>query len=191
MDNFLKHKQDFLKKIDKSKKHSIDKEIKKLIKKINSLDEYYTTSSCSGRIVLLEKKSEKKQDVNWLFKSHNKISLNDVLKALKILPDNDIWFRYEAAIFHIACRNIENAQKLINIARSVGFKRSGIQSTRKKVTVEIISSDCIDTIIARKGKLLVDRLYLKTLANEANKKMRKNRYKIRKLESSLLSSFSA
>jgi len=49
---FQKHKKDFLNKKDKSKKGSIDGEIKKLVDKINSLENYYTTSSCSGRILI-------------------------------------------------------------------------------------------------------------------------------------------
>ena len=73
MDNFEKEKKDFLIKKDKSKKGIIDKEIKSLIDFINSLDNYYTTSSCSGRIMLLIKKSDKKQDSSWLFSSHQKI----------------------------------------------------------------------------------------------------------------------
>ena len=52
-DGFSKLKEHSLSKIDKSKKNSIDKNIKSLINIINKSDDYYTTSSCSGRIVLL------------------------------------------------------------------------------------------------------------------------------------------
>ncbi|MBW2966012.1 hypothetical protein KY342_02835, partial [Candidatus Woesearchaeota archaeon] len=50
---FENQKKTFLKKIDKSKKGGIDKEIIPLVNKINNSRNYYTTSSCSGRIVLL------------------------------------------------------------------------------------------------------------------------------------------
>ena len=54
MDFFEKEKQDFLSKKDKSKKGSIDDGIIGLINLINSKSDYYTTSSCAGRIVLLD-----------------------------------------------------------------------------------------------------------------------------------------
>ncbi len=66
--NFEKEKKDCLSKIDKSKKGSIDKKIKELVDLINSLKDYYTTSSCSGRILLIKRpKSGKKCDVDFLF----------------------------------------------------------------------------------------------------------------------------
>ncbi|MBU4242426.1 MAG: hypothetical protein KKF52_04295, partial [Nanoarchaeota archaeon] len=40
--------------MDKSPQGHIDEDIKPLLEKINKHKEYETTSSCSGRIVLLE-----------------------------------------------------------------------------------------------------------------------------------------
>ncbi len=54
MPYFQKEKQDFLSKKGKSRKGGIDKEIRPLVDLINSFGEYYTTSSCSGRILLIE-----------------------------------------------------------------------------------------------------------------------------------------
>ncbi len=51
---FEKEKNDFLNKIDKSKKKKIGKKISKLVDYINSLNNHYTSSSCSGRILLIE-----------------------------------------------------------------------------------------------------------------------------------------
>ncbi len=184
---FDNQKKVFLKKSDKSKKGGIDKEIKQLVKKINSSKDYYTTSSCAGRIVLLEKKSDKKQEIKWLFKKHGKVNFKEIKNSLKKLSKHDIWFRQEAAILHVACKTINNTQKLINLARSIGFKRSGIQSTKNKIIVEIASSDYIDTIIAKKGKLLVDNDLLKILISEANKKLKRNKEKLKKLMLGFLS----
>ena len=131
---FQNQKKDFLIKKDKSKKGSIDKEIKELVDKINSLENYYTTSSCSGRILIITMpKSGKKQDTKWLFSSHNKISFNGIEKVLNSIKNvkEDVWFRAEPAIMHIAADTLENAVKLLNIARSIGFRRSGIIGIRK------------------------------------------------------------
>jgi len=57
---FQKDKEIQLSRDDFSKKGSVDKKIIPLIDKINSKDEYYTTSSCSGRIMLMADGKTKK-----------------------------------------------------------------------------------------------------------------------------------
>ena len=59
-----------LSKRDKSKKRTIDKGIKPLIDLLNSMEDYYTTSSCSGRILLIEKKTDNKKDTRFAFAEH-------------------------------------------------------------------------------------------------------------------------
>jgi len=183
--DFEKEKKDLLKNKDKSKKGSIDKEIKPLIDFINSLDDYYTTSSCSGRIVLLVKKSYSKQDIKWLFASHSKVDFNKIKNSLKKIPKYPVWLKQEPAILHVCCRTIEDAQSLVDIARFAGFKRTGIQSTRKKINVEIGSNEVVYTIIAENGKLLVTEDHLRVLVREVNKKLDKNKGKIERFYSSI------
>ena len=136
---FDKEKKDCLNKIDKSKKGLVDKEIKQLVDHINSLPDYYTTSSCSGRILLIKRpKSGKKCDVEFLFSKHGKVDFNEIKNKLKNTPEEDLWFRQESMILHVACRTIENAQKILDLSTLAGFKHSGIITTRKKIVVEII-----------------------------------------------------
>ena len=54
MDRFLQRKKAILKKLDKSSKGDWDEKIISLCDKINSNDNYYTTSSCSGRIIIMK-----------------------------------------------------------------------------------------------------------------------------------------
>jgi len=179
--NFDKEKKGCLSKIDKSKKGSIDKKIKKLVELINSLKDYYTTSSCSGRILLIKRpKSGKKCDVGFLFESHNNVSFEEIKTCLKNIPEQDLWFRQESMILHVSCRTIKNAQKILDLSSLAGFKHSGIITTRKKIIVEIIGSEQFDTIIAKHGTLFVGDEYLRLLVNEANKKLEINSRKIKK-----------
>ena len=48
--DYLKSQQDFIK--DASRKSSIDVHIRPLVEAINESDNYFTTSSCSGRFVV-------------------------------------------------------------------------------------------------------------------------------------------
>ena len=51
--------------------------------------------------------------------------------------------------------------------------------------VEIIGTESMETIIAKKGKLLVTDDYLKLLLDEANKKLKRNCKKLEELYLSL------
>jgi tRNA wybutosine-synthesizing protein 3 len=184
---FQNQKKTFLAKLDKSRKGKIDKPIKSLINKINKSKNYYSTSSCSGRIVLLAKNQGEKQGAKWLFTSHKKTNLKQIKSALKNLPKTNVYFRFEPLILHIASDTIENAQKLVNKARSIGFKRTGIQSTKNKIITEIASTEILNTIIAKNKKLLITNDYLKVLIQEANKKLEQNNKKIRKFLKSITS----
>lgn len=173
---FENEKKNCLNKLDRSKKGFIDEEIKELVELINSSEKYYTTSSCSGRIVLL--KGLKKNRCEWLFVSHKEAELNDIKSACL---SGEVWLREEGMILHVCCRTLDDAQKLVDICRSVGFRRTGVQSL-KKLAVEVGSSDCVDVLIAKNGRILADDNYLRILVEEANKKLRINLEKIEKLK---------
>ena len=188
MDLFAKHKEDFLSKIDKSKKGSIDKPIRSLVDSINKLENYYTTSSCSGRSVLIHRaKGNKKNNATWLLSSHAKITPAKLIKALEILPtDGEIWFLSEAPILHIACATIEGALSFMRASNECGFKRSAIIGHKEgKTMVELIGTNRIEMPIAIKGELLIERDALSFLAANANLKMKDSHERLKRLEQSL------
>jgi tRNA wybutosine-synthesizing protein 3 len=176
--DFENNKKTFLAKTDKSKKGSIDKHIISLINKINSLNDYYSTSSCSGRIVLLkESESGRKNEAEWVFASHDLVEFNEIT-AVNLEDKNNIWFKFEPPIIHISCCDIKAAQKLLDIARPL-FKLSGIISTLKNI-VEIRGTERIDAPLKD-----VSEDYLKVLVEIANQKMKSCWKKIEMLELSL------
>ena len=179
-DNFTKEKSDFLRKKDKSKKGYVDEDIKEIVGLINSKKDYYTTSSCAGRIVLLEMKSKRKDECNWIFTKHYKVKFNEIINSLKNYnknkQKNQIWFKQQPIILHVACRNIEAAKKLLEISRRI-FRRAGIIGiTKRKVMVEIIGDERLETIIAGKN-FVVDEKYLRNLIKYANKNFEENKRK--------------
>ncbi|MBR9690434.1 hypothetical protein GOV08_01995 [Candidatus Woesearchaeota archaeon] len=171
-------------KPDNSKKGNVDLQIKELIDKINSKNNYYTTSSCAGRIVLIMiPKSGRKDHAKWLFTTHDKVSPKDL--PLDDFPQDTVWFRQEGAVLHVCCKTVSAAQILVNKAKTAGFKRSGIMATKKRVMIEISSTESIDAPISKDGRLLVDKNYINILVNEANKKLKRNGEKAKKFLESL------
>jgi tRNA wybutosine-synthesizing protein 3 len=179
-------KKNALTKIDKSKKGEIDKPIKKLVDIINKKQDYYTSSSCSGRIILFSKpKSGKKQDTKWLFVSHEKANFSQLKKQINPTKDQ-LWLRQESFILHVCCRTLEDAKKLLNLCEKAGLKRAGIHSL-KKIMVEIINTPYLNTIIGEKNEILVSDRFLKAWLNQANINMEKNIVKIDNLSKKITS----
>jgi tRNA wybutosine-synthesizing protein 3 len=173
-------------KPDRSRKGDVDTPIIPLIDYLNSLNDYYTTSSCSGRIYLLTE-SDKKPEVKWLYVSHELVKEEDILEAiseerLTELLSERIWLRQENLILHVACRSIENANKILAIAREIGFRRSGIIADSNIIIVEICSTEKMDVPIADNGKILVSIDYINLIIKIANEKFLKGREKLERLE---------
>ena len=172
---------------DKSKKGEVDKLVITLIEKINSFEDYFTTSSCSGRIMII-KPSKVKKDVEWLFSSHNKVEPELLIKKIHDFVNKSkepLWFKIEGFILHIACRDMESADKLLKLVKKIGLKRSGIVSTSHKIMVEIISSEILETPISKNNELMVEDNYLTFIIEEANAKLKRTHNKIKKLEDAI------
>jgi tRNA wybutosine-synthesizing protein 3 len=183
---FDSDKNTFLAKADKSVKGSVDQKITDLCNKINNLEDYYTTSSCSGRIVLIKiSSSGKKHESEWLFTSHNRTDSEQIKEKLKDLPEEEVWFRFEPFIIHINARTIDAANELLKITKELGIKRSGIISLGNKIMLEIIGTEHIEAIISKNNKLLVDDNYIETLTTDANKKLNRNWENIKRISEEL------
>ncbi len=174
--NFENMKKNALTKIDKSKKGDIDERIKKVLDRINKTDNYFTTSSCSGRIVLL-KKGERKNECEWLYVTHDLADKKKIWKALQKAKGN-VFLKMESLILHISCRKLSDAEKLLLLIRKK-FKRAGIISM-KKLSIELMGSDLLNLPVVE-DKLLIDQNYSEILIDEANKKMISNWKKIEEL----------
>ena len=178
----MKKKQ--LSKIDKSSIGSWDSKIAGLCGKINKRKEYYTTSSCAGRVVLIKSLDKKSRDV-FLFRSHKKIGLSELKKALNGIGekyDGIVEFQQSTCILHVGCDSLKSAQKLVSLAKQAGWKHSGIMTTGKRFVVELHSTEKISFPIMLSGKVLVDDDFLRIVVKEANEKLERTWVKINKLE---------
>lgn len=178
---FEESKKKQLSKTDKSSIGSWDLKIKSLCNKINKNKNYYTTSSCGGRIVLIKSLDEKAEDV-FLFRTHKKISFQEFKKSLKNINYNGlIEFQQTTCILHVACESFNDAQEIVNKAKLAGWKRSGIMGGKRNM-VELHSTESISFPIMENRKILVNDNFLKIILKQANKKLEKTWEKIKRLE---------
>lgn len=146
---FLNEKRMFLAKQDKSKKGTIDPQIKPLLDLINAHPQYYTTSSCSGRVYLW-RGSGKKNETEWIKVSHERIT-EDFLKINPAASSGLIWLRVEPFILHVACRDLEAANSFLEKARPT-HKKSCILSISNKILLEIRGSEFIEMPLWKDNK---------------------------------------
>lgn len=182
-DIFQQQKKKQLSKSDKSSIGSWDTKIKDLCNKINKKSNYYTTSSCGGRVVLL-KYSDVKQEDAFLFRTHDKISFNELKKALIEAGKKYkglIEFQQTSCILHIACNSIEDSQNIVNKAKLAGWKRSGIMGGKRNM-VELHSTENISFPIMNNGKILVNDDFLKLIVEQSNEKLERVWKKINRLK---------
>ena len=164
---FDNEKKTFLAKIDRSKKGSIDQKAISIINAINQKNNYYTTSSCSGRVYFWQG-TGKKSDTKWINMSHDTINL-DFFNIEK--KQGTIWLRFEGFILHVACSNLESATKFLNLAKTF-FKKSSILSISNKIIIEVKSSEVIEMPFYHDGSSHIDNY--NWLMEEINQRFEKN-----------------
>ena len=169
------------------KEGKADEDIAELVDLINSDKDLYTTSSCAGRICVLETPREhQKLESEWLGKWHRKVTLQDLQAALKKHTKNVAFLQSECPILHVVARDLEGAESILFAAQQSGFKRSGIQAINpERVLVEICSTESLEVPLAEGGKMLVDDEYLKYLVGIANTKFESGRKKLERLQKKL------
>ncbi len=164
--------------------NKVDQDIIDLLELINKFNDYVTLSSCSGRICVINvPKFWDKFGAEFLGKWHREVSVEEVRTAATSCKDVG-WLILDPPIIHVACANLNAAQKLLNIANNSGFRRSGLISI-KNFVVEIASLDRMELPISIKGELVVPENYLKLVIDFANKKLKRAKEKLERFKSSL------
>ncbi len=184
IDSFNQRKKAVLEKVDKSSIGEWDEKIKFLCDKINSLEDFYTTSSCSGRVVLMIDQ-EKKGEGLFLEVSHEEIDiewLKNSLDKIKQKEESPVKFKTEPPILHVACKNLDSASDLLEKAKHSGFKRSGINVLSKNIILELCSTEKLEFPIVENKKILVDDNFLELIIEKSNEKLQRGWKKIKVLE---------
>ncbi|XP_038045421.1 tRNA wybutosine-synthesizing protein 3 homolog [Patiria miniata] len=185
---FSQAKTTRLKNQDLSKKGSLDEEIVDLVNCINDTDYLCTTSSCSGRIIVICEDDDviKKKGCHWLYVSHKMADLDSVESALKDLQGNAV-FKFEPFILHVQCRALQDAKLVHMAAVESGFRNSGITVGKAgKIMVAVRSTHGLEVPLSDRGHLLVSSQYLDFLVQQANAKLGENSKRIERFHTNLM-----
>jgi len=160
-------------------KKEVDKKIIPVLDIINSQQDLQTTSSCAGRILLLQIKKTKK-DAKKFFVWHDKLDYKEFLAVLsKIKTKKYFWLRVEPFILHIVANNLEAANKILIAMKKAGVKRGGINFISNKISIEIMGH----TQLLVPLELVSNRSLFLTYAN---KLLSQNQKKLQRFKNALL-----
>ena len=189
------HSQSPTAAVDRSPKGCLDAPIVDLVHLINSIPDYVTTSSCSGRVVLYAQEERK-----WLYVVHEECTQTDVIKtcsnyfgnlatpnynttttratAAAAVKDEDkvILMKTEPFILHVLCKSVPAAQALLQVSRDAGFRESGISVGKKSIMCAVRTTGNSMEVPLTSSLATID--YLSFLVPYANDLFRKNKERI-------------
>ncbi|KAM6457011.1 tRNA wybutosine-synthesizing protein 3 homolog isoform 4-T4 [Liasis olivaceus] len=170
MADFKHWKEQRLSRADASRKGSVDEPIEGIVRLLNGRETFCTTSSCSGRVVVLEQPP-----------AAHSAALTALQKAAA-----DAIFKFEPFVLHVQCQDLQDAQLLHTVAIEAGFRNSGITVSRKgKIMMAVRSTHCLEVPLTQKGRLMVSEEYVDFVVQVANRKMEENGKRIDRFYSSL------
>lgn len=170
----------------------IDEDIIEILDEINRREEYYTTSSCSGRIVLISlPEAGAKKEAKFVAKWHRPVSFEELQNSLKIWADNmhrgeELWLLAQSPIIHVAAKDLSSAKQILKVAVAAGFKYSSIKSvSADRTVVEILSTERMDVPLGIDGEIFCDERFLRFVLERANFVLQRGKRKLEKLLSTL------
>lgn len=184
---FQAQKKIVLQHLEQAKREKqVDPEIIPILNCINKQEEYYSTSSCAGRIVILElpEIGDKKHAV-FLGKWHKKITPDDVFNAVVTASKGQLWMLAQSPIFHIVAKTLKAADTLLKHGYSSGFKHSSLKTTEGKIVVELMSTERLDAPIGQHGNLLCSPAHVELLVEISNHIIERSQGKLHRLQQEL------
>jgi len=181
-----KRHSETLEKAIKEKK--ADSEFMGLCRAIAKTKNFFTSSCCSGRIMLLElQPGETKKDARFHKKWHCTVKTKEVWNALNETSSGELWLRMEPLILHIGADSLENANKILDVMKKAGVKRGGLIVAKPgKFLLELEGTQRMSLPVKSGKKILVEKDFLELLVKKANEKMKKNKKTIKRLEKEII-----
>lgn len=160
----------------------VDEDIIDLLLLINSIRGIYTTSSCSGRIGIIEEPALGAKPLSrWLIKEHRPIEFEEAKAALKNAEKGLIFLKSQPPIFHVVAEDVEKAKKLHELGLASGFKYTTFKVISKRYLVEINATEYMTAPLGRDGKVLVSDDYLRFALEIGNSMLRRSKGRLPRL----------
>lgn len=184
---FLDAKENALKSLsDAYRKGKVDEGALPILSQINNIDGFYTSSSCAGRIVLLQiPQIGDKRRATFLGIWHRIITLEELQASTTKATTGLIWLLAQSPILHIGAETPVLADKMVKTAIACGFKNSAIKSLGKKIIIEICSTERLDAPIGRDSVLFCDEKHLILLVEISNEVIKRSKEKMHRLAKKL------
>ncbi|HLC37139.1 MAG TPA: hypothetical protein VJK05_06070 [archaeon] len=158
------------------------------LKKMAEKKNYFTSSSCAGRILLLAALGKgTKKEMYFHKRWHRKVKFSELWKEIENFNGEKLIFKMEAFILHLGARNFEYAEKALKLMKEAGVKKGGIIATKPgKFLIELAGTNAISLSIIDNNKILIEKDFMKYLLKEGNKKLEKNFRFLKKFEKKCL-----
>jgi len=178
--SFLRMRERALRALEKAiQEEKVDEDIIDILDILNKNKNIFTTSSCSGRAVIIEVPYPgAKPGARFLGKWHKRVEKEDVYRSLESARDGFLMFMVHPPIIHAVVRDPLIGEKLVKAALSSGFKNSGMRGIKGKIVVELRSTERMDVLIGKDRELLVDDRYIEVLCEMANLMLEKGKRKL-------------
>jgi len=146
----------------------VDGDVLPLLRLLNQHPDIYTTSSCSGRIMVAEAvrpSYSKGRGFKPVARWHHPVPPELVAEAVAQL--DNAWLMVRGAILHLAAADAKTAYRLVEIGRGTGHKHSGIIAmNRGGIFVEILGEERLDIPLKRNGAAVTDVAVAVDMANK-------------------------
>jgi tRNA wybutosine-synthesizing protein 3 len=154
---FEARKKAFIERLEREAlQERVDGDILPLLRLLNTHPDIYTTSSCSGRIMVAEAvrpSYSKGRGFRPVAKWHHPVPAELVAEA--VAEVDNAWLMVRGAILHLAAADAKTAYRLVEIGRETGHKHSGIIAmNRGGIIVEILGEERLDIPLKRGGVLI-------------------------------------
>ena len=190
--NFRNRKKQFMEKLQEALDAGlVDEDIIDVLDLINALPFAYTTSSCSGRIMLIDiPPSEKKYESNRIARWHSVIDFDTFWETItNYKPKGTLWLKVDSFIVAFAVNSIDWAAYFLKLARFLGLKYSGVRSINLKadhIILDIASTEHVHLPLSDKEKgLLITKEYGKYIYEIATYKLRKTKERLNRFRVAL------
>ncbi len=193
----LTHRFEMLKKhhtktlLDAIANGLVDLPVVPFLLEVTKCNDIYSSSSCSGRILLLSTdKQENKKQSDFFARYHRTVLFEEIKRDIDAFQQGYLWLKVEPFIFHFAARDYGLAKSILDFCRANGLKRAGLISCKEgRFVCEVTNTSYLSLPVKVDTKQLISDEYLKHIVEISNQKLEANFKKLEYFEKRFLETF--